>query len=151
VSVAHRRAPPISDLERARSDILQLDPIATYNPVPFTNVTDALPQIKFGDYFAAFTPRNFPERVIVTYPAYVPALSQILDETPADVLEGYLVIRAALTLAPFLGLKTEAWQAQRSLLETLQGIKKGAVGDRSEYCIGRVEVPRFRFDKRICC
>jgi endothelin-converting enzyme len=108
--------------------------------VPFTNVTSTLSQIDFGAYFASFTPRNFPERVIVSYPAYVAALSSILDETPVDVLEGYLVTRAALTLAPFLGQKTEAWQAQRSLAETLQGIKKGAVGDRSEYCIGNVEV-----------
>ena len=38
-----------------------------------------------------------------------------------------------------LGLETEAWQAVRSLEEVLNGIKKGAVGDRAEYCVGRVE------------
>lgn len=36
-------------------------------------------------------------------------------------------------------MSTEAWQAQRTLQETLTGIKKGAVGDRAEYCIGKVE------------
>lgn len=55
------------------------------------------------------------------------------------MIEGYLVIRAALSLSPYLGMNTEAWQAQRSLLETLTGVKKGAVGDRAEYCISQVE------------
>ena len=36
-------------------------------------------------------------------------------------------------------MDTEAWQAQRSLVELLTGVKKGAVGDRAEYCVGIVE------------
>ena len=55
------------------------------------------------------------------------------------MIEAYLVSRAALTLSPYLGTSTEAWQAQRSLEELLTGIKKGAVGDRAEYCVGIVE------------
>jgi len=55
------------------------------------------------------------------------------------VIEAYLVIRAALTLSPYLGMSTEAWKAQRSLVELLTGVKKGAVGDRAEYCVGIVE------------
>lgn len=55
------------------------------------------------------------------------------------MIEGYLVIRAALKLSPYLGMATEAWQAQRSLLETLTGVKKGAVGDRAEYCVSQIE------------
>lgn len=55
------------------------------------------------------------------------------------MIEGYLVVRAALTLSPFLGTSSEAWMAQRTLTETLTGVKKGAVGDRAEYCLGRVE------------
>ena len=31
------------------------------------------------------------------------------------------------------------WKAQRTLAEALQGIKKGAIGDRGEYCVQRVE------------
>lgn len=63
----------------------------------------------------------------------------ILNETSSDVVEAYLVIRAALSLSPYLGVNTEAWKARRSLLETLTGIKKGAFGDRAEYCVGQVE------------
>ncbi|KAG6832683.1 hypothetical protein H0H92_012255 [Tricholoma furcatifolium] len=120
-------------------DILFQDPIATYNPLPLSNLTDSLPQIDFPNYFASFTPRNFPSSVIMTYPAYAPSLSDALNETSSDVIEAYLVVRAALALAPHLGTSTEAWQAQRSLYELLNGIKKGVVGDRSEYCIGKVE------------
>lgn len=75
----------------------------------------------------------------MTYPPFASSLSEILDSTPSDVIEGYLVVRAALALSPLLGQSTEAWQAQRTLLETLTGIKKGAVGDRAEYCVGKVE------------
>ena len=120
-------------------DILQQDPIATYNPVPLSNLTETIPQIHFPTYFSTFTPRSFPDRVILTYPTYGEALSKILNETASEVVEAYLVVRAALTLSPYLGMGTEAWQAQRTLLETVSGIKKGAVGDRAEYCVGRVE------------
>ena len=77
--------------------------------------------------------------MILTYPPYGESLSKLLDETDADVIEAYLVTRAALTLSPYLGTSTEAWLAQRSLVEVLSGIKKGVVGDRGEYCIGQVE------------
>ncbi|KAK0210236.1 Metalloprotease [Desarmillaria ectypa] len=120
-------------------DILQEDPVATYNPVPLSNLTTTLPQIRFSDYFSTFTPRNFPNNVILTYPPYAESLSEILDDSPADVIETYLVAQTALSLSPYLGMGTEAWQAQRSLLETLSGIKKGAVGDRAEYCVGQAE------------
>lgn len=107
--------------------------------MPISNLTDALPQIQFSDYFSTFTPRAYPERVIVTYPAYMYSLSATLNDTSSDVVEAYLVTRAALTLAPDLGSNTEAWKAVRTLVETLQGIKKGAVSDRSEICVGKVE------------
>jgi endothelin-converting enzyme len=107
--------------------------------MPILNLTDTLPQIHFSDYFATFTPRAYPERVIVTYPAYPHSLSQILQETPSNIIESYLITRAALRLAPYLGLKTEAWKAHRSLVETLGGIKKGAVADRWETCVAMSE------------
>lgn len=77
--------------------------------------------------------------MIVTYPEYYHSLSKILKETSAEVVEAYLVTRTALTFSPFLGMETEAWQAERSLQETLKGIKKGAVGERWETCVQTVE------------
>jgi len=123
----------------ASRDIIQQDPFATYNPVPLSNLTETVTQIHFPTYFAAFTPRKFPERIVVTSPAYAASLATILNETSSKVVEAYLVTRAALALSPYLGMSTDAWKTQRSLYETLSGIKKGAVGDRSEYCIGIVE------------
>ncbi|KAJ6500490.1 hypothetical protein C8R45DRAFT_70983 [Mycena sanguinolenta] len=119
-------------------DVYQ-DPFATYNRLPLSNLTESLPEIIFSEYFATFAPRTFPEYVIIAYPAYVSSVSEILNETPAEVVEAYLVVRAALALSPNLGMATEAWKAQRVLVETLTGIKKGAVGDRAEYCVGKVE------------
>lgn len=119
--------------------VLYQDPIATYNPVPISNLTDNLPEIAWSNYFATFTPRNYPERAIITSTTYPTSLSSILQETDRETLEAYLETRAALALAPHLGTTTEAWRATRALEERLRGIKPGAVGDRAEYCVGRVE------------
>jgi endothelin-converting enzyme len=75
----------------------------------------------------------------VTYPAYLRSLTSILNETETDVLEAYLVTRAALKLAPGLGTSTESWKAVRHLQEVLQGIKPGAISDRAEYCVNSVD------------
>jgi endothelin-converting enzyme len=77
--------------------------------------------------------------VIIQYPPFVHSLAHILDKADDEVLEAYLVTRAALALSPYLGTSTDAWLAQRSLYETLSGVKKGVVGDRGEYCLGQVE------------
>ncbi|KAI9510895.1 Metalloprotease [Russula earlei] len=120
-------------------DILYQDPLFTYNKVPISNITDTIVQVNFPDYFATFAPRRYPTEVVVTYPAYTRSLSSILEETKADVLEAYLVARAALVLAPRLGTSTESWKAVRNLQEVLQGIKPGAIGDRAEYCVNSVD------------
>lgn len=101
-------------------DKLYQDPLGTYNPAPITNLTTALPQIAFGEYFATMTPRAFPERVIITYPAYAGALSEILAETNSSIVEAYLVAQAALQLSPSLGYGTEPWKITRELTEELQ-------------------------------
>ena len=122
-----------------RRDILFQDPLFTYNKVPISNVTETITQVNFPDYFATFTPRNYPEEVVVTYPAYTRSLTSILNQTKTDVLEAYLVTRAALVLAPRLGTSTESWKAVRHLQEVLQGIKPGAVSERAEYCVNSVD------------
>ncbi|KAF9458665.1 hypothetical protein BDZ94DRAFT_80625 [Collybia nuda] len=141
----HKLAKSVVRLERKLAeasldlDILYQDPVATYNPVPLSNLTDTLSHIHFPTYFSTFTPRAFPEKVIITSPAYVESLATILDHVSPDVLEAYLVVRATLALSPHLGMGTKAWQAQRTLQEILTGIKKGAIGDRAEYCVSKVE------------
>ncbi|KAL0947409.1 hypothetical protein HGRIS_013522 [Hohenbuehelia grisea] len=118
-------------------DILFQDPIATYNPIPLSNLTETIPQIDFPAYFSTFAPRSYPSRVIATYPAYAASLSHILNTTSSDVLEAYLVTRAAFALASNLGTNTKAWQAQRALYEALTGVTK--VGERAETCVNIVE------------
>ncbi|KAH7929791.1 zincin [Leucogyrophana mollusca] len=142
---AHELAKQVVDFETEIAeatldlDLLQQDPFGTYNPLQFNTLKAALPNINFPDYFATFTPRAFPSRVIVTYKPYPYSLSDILSKYSADVVEAYLVVRAALAYAPNLGTTTESWKAVRTLQETLGGLKKGAVGDRSEFCMKQVE------------
>ncbi|KAG9019715.1 hypothetical protein FRB90_010985 [Tulasnella sp. 427] len=120
-------------------DILYQDPFFTYNPYTFDNFTSHLPEIDFPAYIAAFTPRNFPEKIIVSYPPYLKSISRLISETNAEVLEAYFVARTALSYASYLGQTTQVWKAKRSLDELLRGLKKGAVEDRDEWCLARVE------------
>ncbi|KAG9318324.1 Metalloprotease [Chiua virens] len=120
-------------------DKLEQDPFGTYNPTNINTLKAALPQINFPDYFATFTPRFFPSRVIITYKPYPSSLSRILERTSSDVIEAYLVVRAALKYAPNLGASTKAWKAVRQLQEVLNGLRPGAVGERSEFCMRKVE------------
>lgn len=99
----------------------------------------ALPQINFPDYFATFTPRFFPSRVIITYKPYPSSLSEILKRTHPDVIEAYLVVRAALEYAPNLGTTTEPWKAVRQLQNSLDGVRIGVFEERSEFCVRKVE------------
>jgi endothelin-converting enzyme len=101
-------------------DRLYQDPLGTYNPAPIGRLERALPQVAWGEYFAAMTPRAFPARVIETYPAYAHKLSNILASTERAAVEAYLVARAALALAPHLGYGTEPWKITRVLTEELQ-------------------------------
>jgi endothelin-converting enzyme len=107
--------------------------------VTVSNFTQTLPQFHLTTYLSTFAPRSFPHRIIVRDPGYAEALSRILNETPSEIVEAYLVARVALTLSSHLGLNTEPWKAVRSLEEELKGIKKGAVDDRAEFCISKVE------------
>ncbi|KAI6009923.1 Metalloprotease [Pisolithus microcarpus] len=130
-----------SDIAEATLDLdkLQQDPFGTYNPTNINALKAALPQINFPDYFATFTPRFFPSRVIITYKPYPSSLSEILKRTHPDVIEAYLVVRAALEYAPNLGTTTEAWKAVRQLRENLDGLRPGAIGKRTEFCLRKVE------------
>ncbi|KAG1835663.1 Metalloprotease [Suillus variegatus] len=121
-------------------DKLQQDPFGTYNPTNINTLKAELSQINFPDYFATFTPRAYPTRVIITYKPYPNSLSEILKKTPADVIEAYLVVRASLEYAPNLGRTTEAWKAVRTLQETLYGLKPGVFGERSQFCMTKVDV-----------
>jgi endothelin-converting enzyme len=106
--------------------------------MPFFNLTAGLPEFNFPNYLATFAPRAFPTRVIVTYPPYVASLSHILDSSESEVVEAYLIARVALSVSPLLGQETDAWKVVRELKEVLNGLKKGAVPDRAEYCAGQV-------------
>ncbi|KAG1898659.1 peptidase M13, N-terminal domain-containing protein, partial [Suillus fuscotomentosus] len=118
-------------------DKLQQDPFSMYNPTNINTLKAELSQINFPDYFSTFTPRT---RVVITYKPYPNSLSEILKKTPADVIEAYLVVRASLEYAPNLGRTTEAWKAVRTLQETLYGLKPGVFGERSQFCMTRVDV-----------
>lgn len=90
-------------------------------------------------YVSSFAPRNFPNRVIVTYPPYPRKLEHLLETTSSEVVQAYLITRVGLDLAGNLGPGTQPWQIVRELVEVLNGLKKGTVPDRAEWCLSKVE------------
>jgi endothelin-converting enzyme len=121
-------------------DVLQQDPIGTYNPVPISNLTSTLNRyIDIPSYLATFAPRTYPTQVIITYLPYPESLASILADASESVVEAYLVSQTALQLADYLSMETEVWKAARTLKEELMGLKKGVVGERTEFCAANVE------------
>jgi len=98
-----------------------------------------MPLLHFPTYLAAFTPRTFPEYLIVTYPPYLHDLTTILQTTPASIVEAYLVARAGIALGPNLGPDTKVWKAVRKLRELTGGPKLGKRANREGWCLGQVQ------------
>lgn len=122
------------------SDTLLVDPIATYNPRPLNNLTKHLSSfMDFPGFVSSFAPRNFPEKVIVTYPSYFENLESLVERSSAEVLQAYFISQAALQLAPFLGLNTELWRVVGDFNQVLNGIKKGTPIDREKWCLEKVQ------------
>jgi endothelin-converting enzyme len=120
-------------------DVLYQDPQFTYNPLSFLNFSKALPEVDFTAYLSAFAPRSFPDRIIVSYPPYIRGLSRLIADTKPETMFAYFVSRSALSLAENLGSETGVWKAHRSLQEVLRGLKKGAIEDRADFCLRRLE------------
>lgn len=75
------------------------DPEGTYNKYNSTSLRTLFPSISLGDYFAGYSPRSYPDPVIVTSPAYVEKLVEILADEEDDVLESYFVFRMAQSVS----------------------------------------------------
>ncbi len=121
-----------------RSELLS-NPLYANNPFEFQNLSVAMPFIGLNEYISSFAPRNHPDKIIVTYPAYLKSLSHLLSKTPDHVLSAYFVTRFGLRYGSLLGPRTQVWQAVRTLQETLGGLKKGTPQDRSQYCMRVVD------------
>lgn len=110
------------------------NPKYAYNPFSFKQLEDTLPFMSLSSYLASFAPRNFPEKIIVTYPPYLESVSDILKDTPDHIVSAYFVTRMAITYSTSLGPETSIRKATRRLQEVLSGIKKGTPEDRQVKC-----------------
>ena len=62
------------------------DPSYSYNPTSFAKLAKRLP-INLAAYVSSFAPRNFPEKVIVTSPDYLKAMTRIVEREEDYVLQ----------------------------------------------------------------
>lgn len=110
------------------------NPSLAYNPYPFNNLSQELSFFSLPEYLSAYSPRSFPESIVVTYPPYISSVRKILSSTPDHVLSAYFVTRMGLSYSKFLGPATEVKIATRKLQVALQGLKPGVPEDRQQFC-----------------
>lgn len=62
------------------------NPTYSYNPFHFRKLRKMLP-FNLASYVSSFAPRSFPEKIIVTSPSYVKAMTKIVEQEEDYVLQ----------------------------------------------------------------
>lgn len=82
-------------LARAQAEPEKLsNPTFAYNPFMFRAVAKLLP-LDLAAYVSSFAPRNFPVKIIVTSPAYVKRMTEIVEHEEDYVLQRCAVLALA--------------------------------------------------------
>lgn len=75
------------------------DPLHYYNPRSIVELQAMTPSVNFISLLDHFSPSYTPQRVIVMSPSYMSAVNEIIDSTPRDVIQGYLLWKAIYALS----------------------------------------------------
>ena len=111
------------------------NPHYSYNPYNIKQFEKALPILDVPAYLSAFSIRQFPANLTVTYPPYLHSLTHIVDTTPDYILSAYFVTQLAMAHGKALGPKTGVWMELRRLEEALYGLQPGTKEDRQDVCL----------------
>ncbi|CDZ96882.1 M13 family peptidase [Phaffia rhodozyma] len=114
------------------------DPSKSYNPVKFETLEKELEWLDLRSYVSSFAPRKFPEKIVLTSEDYVKKVVKIVEEEDDIVLQGYFLIRTAMSYASYLGPNVQIRQDAEKLKNTLTGVKQGNRPEREEVCLNHV-------------
>lgn len=110
----------------------------TYNPMTLTEVAKVLPQISFEHIITELAPKNYSaDRVIVSSPAYLAGLSELLSNSSRETVSAYLVWKTIQRFAS--RIEDPAVKPLKQFNNVLQGKDPDAAPERWRICIGAVD------------
>lgn len=110
----------------------------TYNPMTLDQIAKVLPQISFEYLITKLAPKGYSARqVIVGSPTYLKGLSQLLTETPSEILSAFLVWKTIQRYAS--RIEDPALTPLKRFSNVIQGKDPDAVAERWRTCITAVD------------
>ena len=110
----------------------------TYNPMTLTEVAEVLPQISFQRIITELAPKDYSaDRVIVSSPAYLAGLSELLGNSSWETVSAYLVWKTIQRHAS--RIEDPAVKPLKQFNNVLQGKDPDATPERWRICIGAVD------------
>ena len=83
------------------------DPSKAYNPTTLVALQSQIPQLDLQLFFSSLKFPT-PDRLVLTEPRYLPALSSLLHERSIQDVRDYARLRVILGFSPYLGTKFDA-------------------------------------------
>ena len=78
----------------------QNDPTQTYNPISLKDAELLIPQVRLSKIISSLAPSSVEvNRLIVSSPDYIKALSSIISQTSREVLQTYFLVCQHLSLS----------------------------------------------------
>ena len=110
----------------------------TYNPMTLTEVAKALPQISFEHIITELAPKDYStDRVIVSSPAYLAGLSELLSNSSWETVSAYLVWKTIQRHAS--RIEDPAVKPLKQFNNVLRGKDPDATPERWRICIGAAD------------
>lgn len=110
----------------------------TYNPMTLTEVAKVLPQISFQRITTELAPKDYSaDRVIVSSPAYLEGLSELLSNSSWETVSALLVWKTIQRYAS--RIEDPAVKPLKQFNNVLQGKDPDAAPERWRTCIGAAD------------
>ncbi|KAM0275049.1 hypothetical protein ACHAQH_007610 [Verticillium albo-atrum] len=114
------------------------DVTKTYNPMILDEAAALAPEVKLTGLIHDLAPDNFVvNRVIVSSPKYLKALSAILSDTPSDVLHNYFAWKAVQSFA--FAVEADEVKPYKRFVNELSGKDPESAPERWRRCVGHVD------------
>lgn len=110
------------------------DVIKAYNPKTTCELQQLVPQLSFNKIMRELAPAGYTAKyVIVSSPSYLQNMSEIVDDTPKEIVQAYLVWKTILAYSP--KIEDPVIEPLRRFFNELEGKDADAREDRWRTCI----------------
>ena len=108
-----------------------------YNPVAVSNLTATVPYVSFETIIENLTEKRLPKSVLLTSPPYLEAVNNLLEKTPKETIQAYLLWT---TIRNFIGhTSASTRKAWEDFSKTLAGIDPNVKKERWKTCVREMD------------